>query len=73
MYEIEGGGSNLCWSLDKLEGGSFANSEGYGIYSPIELKINRTQTVRLCLTGRPDKALDNTKIGSVTVRLEGGY
>lgn len=53
--------------------GSFANSEGYGIYSPIELKINRTQTVRLCLTGRPDKALDNTKIGSVTVRLEGGY
>lgn len=54
-------------------GGSFANSEGYGIYSPIELKINRTQTVRLCLTGRPDKALDNAKIGSVTVRLEGGY
>ena len=53
--------------------GSFANSEGYGIYSPIELKINRTQTVRLCLTGRPDKALNNAKIGSVTVRLEGGY
>lgn len=58
---------------DAAIGGSFANSEGYGIYSPIELKINRTQTVRLCLTGRPDKALDNTKIGSVTVRLEGGY
>ena len=58
---------------DTAIGGSFANSEGYGIYSPIELKINRTQTVRLCLTGRPDKALDNTKIGSVTVRLEGGY
>ena len=54
-------------------GGSFANNEGYGIYSPIELKINRTQTVRLCLTGRPDKALNNEKIGSVTVRLEGGY
>lgn len=54
-------------------GGSFVNSEGYGIYSPIELKINRTQTVRLCLTGRPDKALNNEKIGSVTVRLEGGY
>lgn len=53
--------------------GSFANSEGYGIYSPIELKINRTQTVQLCLTGRPDKALNNAKIGSVTVRLEGGY
>ena len=53
--------------------GSFANSEGYGIYSPIELKINRTQTVRLCLTGRPDKPLNNAKIGSVTVRLEGGY
>ena len=58
---------------DAAIGGSFANSEGYGIYSPIELKINRTQTVRLCLTGRPDKALDNAKIGSVTVRLEGGY
>lgn len=58
---------------DTAIGGSFVNSEGYGIYSPIELKINRTQTVRLCLTGRPDKALDNTKIGSVTVRLEGGY
>ncbi len=54
-------------------GGSFANSEGHGIYSPIELKINRTQTVRLCLTGRPDKALNNAKIGSVTVRLERGY
>lgn len=50
--------------------GSFANSEGYGIYSPIELKINRTQTVQLCLTGRPDKVLNNAKIGSVTVRLE---
>ena len=50
--------------------GSFANSEGYGIYSPIELKINRTQTVQLCLAGRPDKALNNAKIGSVTVRLE---
>ena len=53
--------------------GSFANSEGHGIYSPIELKINRTQTVQLCLTGRPDKALNNEKIGSVTVRLERGY
>lgn len=58
---------------DAAIGGSFANSEGYGIYSPIELKINRTQTVRLCLTGRPDKALNNEKIRSVTVRLEGGY
>lgn len=58
---------------DAAIGGSFANSEGYGIYSPIELKINRTQTVQLCLTGRPDKALNNAKIGSVTVRLEGGY
>ena len=58
---------------DTAIGGSFANSEGYGIYSPIELKINRTQTVRLCLTGRPGKALNNAKIGSVTVRLEGGY
>ena len=53
--------------------GSFVNNDGYGIYSPIELKINRTQTVRLCLAGRPDKALNNAKIGSVTVRLEGGY
>lgn len=53
--------------------GSFANSEGYGIYSPIELKINRTQTVQLCLAGRPDKPLNNAKIGSVTVRLERGY
>lgn len=58
---------------DAAIGGSFANSEGHGIYSPIELKINRTQTVRLCLTGRPDKALNNAKIGSVTVRLERGY
>lgn len=54
-------------------GGSFVNSNGDGIYSPIELKINRTQTVQLCLAGRPDKALNNAKIGSVTVRLEGGY
>lgn len=54
-------------------GGSFANSDGDGIYSPIDLPVNRTKTVRLCLTGRPDKALDNTEIGSVTVRLEGGY
>lgn len=58
---------------DTAIGGSFANSKGYGIYSPIDLPVNRTQTVRLCLTGRPDKALNNAKIGSVTVRLEGGY
>lgn len=53
--------------------GSFANSDGGGIYSPIDLPVNRTKTVRLCLTGRPGKALDNATIGSVTVRLEGGY
>ena len=53
--------------------GSFVNNDGYGIYSPIELLVSRTQTVRLCLTGRPDKPLNNAKIGSVTVRLEGGY
>ena len=53
--------------------GKFANNDGDYIYSPIDLLVNRTQTVRLCLTGRPDKALNNTKIGSVTVRLEGGY
>lgn len=54
-------------------GGSFANSEGYGIYSAIEMPVSGTQTVRLCLTGRPDKALNNANIGSVTVRLERGY
>ena len=53
--------------------GSFANSEGHGIYSAIEMPVSGTQTVRLCLTGRPDKALNNAKIGSVTVRLERGY
>ena len=58
---------------DTAISGKFANNDGDYIYSPIELKINRTQTVRLCLTGRPDKALNNAKIGSVTVRLEGGY
>ena len=52
--------------------GSFANSDGNTV-SSISLPISGTKTVRLCLTGRPDKALDNTKIGSVTVRLEGGY
>lgn len=50
--------------------GGFVNSEGNGIYSAINLPINRTQTVWLRLTGRPDTALNNTKIGSVTVRLE---
>lgn len=58
---------------DTAIGGSFANSDGDYIYIPIDLPVNRTQTVRLCLTGRPDKALNNAKIGSVTVRLEGGY
>lgn len=58
---------------DTAISGSFANSEGYGIYSPIDLPVNRTKTLRLCLTGRPDKALNNAKIGSVTVQLEGGY
>ena len=51
--------------------GSFADSDGDTV-SLIDLPVNRTQTVRLCLTGRPDKTLNNTKIGSVTVRLEGG-
>lgn len=58
---------------DTAISGSFANNDGNGIYSPIDLPVNRTQTVRLCLTGRPGKALNNAKIGSVTVRLEGGY
>ena len=53
--------------------GSFVNSEGHGIYSAIEMPVSGTQTVRLCLTGRPDKALNNANIGSVTVRLERGY
>ena len=53
-------------------GGSFADSDGDTV-SLIALPISRTKTVRLCLTGRPDKTLNNTKIGSVTVRLEGGY
>ena len=50
--------------------GGFVNSEGYGIYSAIKLPINRTQTVWLRLTGRPDTALNNANIGSVTVKLE---
>ena len=50
--------------------GSFVNSEGNGIYSAINLPINQTQTVRLRLTGRPNTTLNNTNIGSVTVRLE---
>lgn len=58
---------------DTAIGGNFANSDRDYIYSPIDLPVNRTKTVRLCLTGRPGKALDNTEIGSVTVRLEGGY
>lgn len=58
---------------DTAINGSFANSDGDYLYSPIDLPVNRTQTVRLCLTGRPGKALNNAKIGSVTVRLEGGY
>lgn len=58
---------------DTAIGGSFANSDGDGIYSPIDLPVNRTQTVRLCLTGRPGKALNSATIGSVTVRLKGGY
>ena len=50
--------------------GSFVNSDGDPIYSAKELPINRAQTVWLRLTGRPNTALNNTKIGSVTVRLE---
>lgn len=57
---------------DTAIGGSFVDSDGDTV-NLIDLPVNRTQTVRLCLTGRPDKALDNAKIGSVTVRLEGGY
>ena len=57
---------------DTAIGGSFVDSDGDTV-SLIALPVNRTKTVRLCLTGRPDKALDNEKIGSVTVRLEGGY
>lgn len=57
---------------DTAIGGSFADSDGNPV-SSIALPISGTKTVRLCPTGRPDKALNNTKIGSVTVRLEGGY
>ena len=56
---------------DTAIGGSFSDSDGDTV-SLIALPISRTKTVRLCLTGRPDKTLNNTKIGSVTVRLEGG-
>ena len=55
---------------DTAISGKFANSDGDYIYIPIEMPVNRTQTVRLRLTGRPNTALNNTKIGSVTVRLE---
>lgn len=57
---------------DTAIGGSFVDSDGDTV-SLIALPVNRTQTVRLCLTGRPGKALNNARIGSVTVRLEGGY
>ena len=50
--------------------GGFVNSDGDPIYSAKELPINRTQTVWLRLTGRPNTALKNANIGSVTVRLE---
>lgn len=55
---------------DTAIGGSFVDSDGDYIYIPIDLPVNRTKTVRLCLTGRPGKALNNAEIGSVTVRLE---
>ena len=57
---------------DTAIGGSFSDSNGNTV-SSISLPISGTKTVRLCLTGRPGKALNNAKIGSVTVRLEGGY
>ena len=57
---------------DTAIGGSFADSAGNTV-SSISLPISGTKTVRLCPTGRPGKALNNAKIGSVTVRLEGGY
>lgn len=57
---------------DTAIGGSFADSDGNTV-SSISLPISGTKTVRLCPTGRPGKALNNAKIGSVTVRLEGGY
>ena len=56
---------------DTAIGGSFSDSNGNTV-SSISLPISGTKTVRLCPTGRPGKALDNAKIGSVTVRLEGG-
>lgn len=55
---------------DTAISGNFANSDGDYIYIPIDLPVSRTKTVRLRLTGRPNTALNNTKIGSVTVRLE---
>ena len=58
--------------IDTAIGGSFADSAGNTV-SSISLPISGTKTVRLCPTGRPGKALNNAKIGSVTVRLEGGY
>lgn len=57
---------------DTAINGSFADSDGNTV-SSISLPISGTKTVRLCPTGRPGKALNNAKIGSVTVRLEGGY
>lgn len=57
---------------DTAIGGSFADSDGNTV-SSISLPISGTKNVRLCPTGRPGKALNNAKIGSVTVRLEGGY
>lgn len=58
--------------IDAAIGGSFADSNGNTV-SSIFLPISGTKTVRLCPTGRPGNALNNAKIGSVTVRLEGGY
>ena len=69
----EGANAVRVWfrytQTDTAIGGSFVDSDGDTV-SLIALPVNRTKAVRLCLTGRPDKALNNTKIGSVTVRLE---
>lgn len=63
---------SVCYTPDySAVSGSFADLEGTVIESPVALPVNGKKSVWLILKGKPDKILNHTVIGTITVTLGG--
>ena len=62
----------FSYSGDYATAGSFTNSAGQTLAGAVALPVGGAETVRLALSGRPSRALNDSAVGTITVRLGGG-